>query len=148
MAIHFAVAPDLLGNEPDPKKMTEAHCEFRRRLSQDGADMWWKHENTAESMLEVAKAAAAVYDEHGRTYFTSATAMLDRFTPEDYATDAYDLCGFHSGKPRIGLALARIRSLQGKSEESRRFAKTALQFLQVQVAWSAELESLAAANDA
>lgn len=147
LAIHFAAAPNLLGNLPDPAKMTEAHCEFRRRLSQDGADMWWKHESSSQSMLEAVKSATEMYEYVGRRYITSAIATLKAITPEALAEGKYNLHGFRTGRPRLGLALARIRRLQGKVDESRKFAECALRHLEVPVSWSAELEVLAA-NDA
>jgi hypothetical protein len=36
--------PDVVGNVPDPKKIREELCEFRRRLSESGADQWWTHD--------------------------------------------------------------------------------------------------------
>jgi hypothetical protein len=143
LAIHFASAPDLLGNTADPAKMTEAHCEFRRRLSESGADMWWHHESTTESILEAVQSATQTYVTFGRAYFSSAIAALDAMTPEGYLANKVDLQGFHSGKPRLGLALARVRRLQGDHHQSQRFAQYALQSLEVAVAWKAELEALA-----
>ena len=147
LAVHFAAAPDLIGNTPEPARMTEAHCEFRRRLSQDRGDMWWEHEGSGESMLEAVKAAAEMYASVGRRCFSSVIGALDVITPKSLAEGDYDLHGFHTGKPRLGLALARIRMLQGQVAESRAFARFALEHLEVAVAWRGELEALAA-NDA
>jgi hypothetical protein len=122
LGIHYAEAPDLAGNKPDPKKMNEAHCEFRRRLSASNADMWWKHEGDQESMLSAMESAAAIYNHHGREYFGLACATLDSITPEALASGHYDLHGFGSTKVRLGLALARIRKLEGKAVEARGFA--------------------------
>jgi hypothetical protein len=147
LAIHYATAPDLVGNVPDPAKMTEAHCELRRRLAEDRADMWWKHESNTESMLEAVQSASAMYEKVGRKCFAQAIETLDSMTADALAHGSYDLQGFHPGVPRLGLALARIRKLQGRAAESRTFAAVALRNLEVVVHWKAELEALAA-NDA
>ncbi|MEI8381731.1 MAG: hypothetical protein WCJ09_16500, partial [Planctomycetota bacterium] len=146
-SIHYATAPDLAGNLPDPVKMTEAHCELSRRLAEGRADMWWKHESSSESMLEAVQSAAAVYEKVGRKYFANAIVTLECMTAKTLSEGSYDLQGFHTGMPRLGLALARIRKLQGRSAESRMFAAVALANLEVEVPWKAELEALAA-NDA
>jgi len=127
LGIHFASAPDLAGNQPDPKKMNEAHCEFRRRLSESNADMWWKHETDLMSMLSAVESAASMYSSVGRKYFELACAALNTITPEALASGTYDLQGFGSTKARLGLALSRIRKLEGKVEESRRFAAYGMQ---------------------
>ena len=147
LAIHYATAPDLVGNPPDPAKMTEAHCELRRRLAEDRADMWWKHESSTESMFEAVQSASAMYEKVGRKYFANAIETLDSMTAEALSHGSYDLQGFHPGVPRLGLALARIRKLQGRATESQMFAAVALRNLEVAVSWKAELEALAA-NDA
>ena len=144
LGIHFASAPDLAGNPPDPKKMSEAHCEFRRRLSDSNADRWWKHEPDHASMLTAVESAASVYAHFGRRYFELACADLNAITPEALASGTYDLQGFGTTKVRLGLALARIRKLQGRSDESREFAQYAVQHVGSAAALESELRVLAA----
>ena len=144
LGIHFDTAPDLAGNPPDPKKMNEAHCEFRRRLSDSNADKWWKHELDHMSMLTAVESAASVYSRFGRRYFELAVAGLNAITPETLASSTYDLQGFGATKVRLGLALARIRKLEGRSEESRRFAQYAVQHVGSATALKSELQALAA----
>jgi Domain of unknown function (DUF4304) len=127
LGLHFASAPDLSGNLPDPKKMTEAHCEFRRRLSESNADMWWKHETDQASMLAAVESAASVYAGFGCRYFDFACTALTSITPEALASGNYDLQGFGGTKVRLGLALARIRKLEGRTQESRGFAAYGIQ---------------------
>jgi hypothetical protein len=127
LGLHFASAPDPAGDPPDPKRMNEAHCEFRRRLSESNADMWWKHETNQASMLAAVESAAAVYAGHGRTYFDLAITALTSLTPEALASGNYDLQGFGTTKVRLGLALARIRKLEGRTQESRGFASFGVQ---------------------
>jgi hypothetical protein len=127
LGIHFASAPDVGGNQPDPKKMNEAHCEFRRRLSESDADMWWKHEADQASMLSAVQSAASMYSRLGPRYFELACAALNAVTPEALASGNYDLQGFGSTKVRLGLALSRIRKLEGSADDSRGFAVYALE---------------------
>jgi Domain of unknown function (DUF4304) len=145
LGIHFATAPDLAGNQPDPKKINEAHCEFRRRLSETNADMWWKHEIDQASMLSAVESAASTYSNFGRRYFERARAGLNSITPEALASGAYDLQGFGSTKVRLGLALARIRRLEGRAEESRGFAAYGVQHVGAASSLKTELQALAAA---
>jgi hypothetical protein len=100
LGLHFASAPDVAGHSPDPKKMNEAHCEFRRRLSESNADMWWKHETAQASMLAAVESAAAMYAGRGRQYFELASTALTSITPEALASGDYDLQGFgYKGSP-------------------------------------------------
>src|SRR5919109_238405 len=48
--------PDVLGTNPDSMKITEPLCEFRRRLSEAGADQWGGHDGT-QSGMDAAVAA-------------------------------------------------------------------------------------------
>ena len=145
LGLHFASAPDLAGNPPDPRKMNEAHCEFRRRLSESSADMWWKHETDQASMLAAVESAAAIYAGFGRRYFELASAALSSITPGALATGNYDLQGFGSTEVRLGLALARIRKLEGRTEESRGFATYGVQHAGSVAFLKKELLELAAA---
>lgn len=94
LGIHFSSAPEVAGGLPNPKKMNEANCEFRRRLSESNADMWWKHEADEASMLRAVESAASMYSRLGRRYFELAVAALDTITPEALASGRYDLQGF------------------------------------------------------
>jgi hypothetical protein len=144
LGVHFSAAPDLAGNLPDPRKMRETLCEFRRRLSETTDDRWWKHKPTAESMLSAVESAASVYLQYGNRYFEAACAGLMALTPEALAAGRFDLQGFGSTKARLGLALARIRRLEGRVDDSREFAAYALQHLGAATALRAELQALAA----
>jgi len=61
--------PDVMGATPDPKKITETLCEFRRRLSETGEDQWWTYDDSIESMEAAVRSAAAVYTSVGRRLF-------------------------------------------------------------------------------
>eukprot|EP01041_Mallomonas_annulata_P013607 gene13607-28904_t len=145
LGLHFASAPDLAGNPPDPKKMNEAHCEFRRRLSESNADMWWKYETDNASMLAAMDAAASMYARLGRQYFELATTALNSITPEALASGKYDLQGFGNTNVRLGLALARIRKIESRTQESRGFASYGMQHAGSAGFLTPELVALAAA---
>src|SRR5262245_39047374 len=66
LAIHPLDVPDVLGNDPDLKKMTQERCEFRRRLAASGDDQWWEHGSSQSSMDTAVTAAADVYVRIGR----------------------------------------------------------------------------------
>jgi len=95
-------------------------------------------------MLAAVEAAASVYAHFGRRHFELACAGLIAITPEAVASDTYDLQGFGTTKVRLGLALARIRKLEGRSEESRGFAQYAVQYVGSAAALKSELQALAA----
>lgn len=145
LGLHFASAPDPAGNPPDPKKMNEAHCEFRRRLSESNADMWWKHETDEASMLAAVESATEMYARLGRRYFDLAITALTSLTPDALASGNYDLQGFGTTKVRLGLALARIRKLEGRTQESRGFASYGVQHAGSAGFLTPELLALAAA---
>ena len=144
LGIQFEAAPDSVGKLPDPKAMSDAHCEFRRRLSDSGKDMWWEYELTPVSMFKAAESAAAVYAHFGCRYFELACAELDAITPQALSTGAYDLQGFRNTKVRMALALARIRNLERRLEDSRGFAAYAMANLSAPSGLRTELETLLA----
>jgi hypothetical protein len=145
LGIHFSSAPDFSGNTPELKKMTEANCEFSRRLSESAADKWWKHEANQASMLIAIESAADTYSRVGRRYFELACTALSSITPQALVTGDYDLQGFGTTEVRLGLALARIRKLEGRAEASRAFAAYGLRHIGLATFLRSELEALAAA---
>lgn len=143
LAIHYAAAPDVVGAPCEPGKMTEAHCEFRRRLAEANTDQWWEHGADAASMSTAVRAAAELYVRKGRDYFSQARRALEELTPLDLVDGRFDLCGFGSTATRTGLALARIRQIEGNTEASRGFARFALENIGSAVALKRELRALA-----
>lgn len=143
LGIHFATAPDMAGNAIDPKKMSEADCAFRRRLSETSHDRWWTHDEDATSMLAAVRSATETYVAFGRNYLSQAIEGLDAIAPKALFAGNYDLQGFGAGtKANLGLALARIRSLQGRYAESREFARFGIDHLGLSTFLKAELETL------
>ncbi len=144
LGIHHTREPDAIGNPVCPGKMTEASCEFQRRLSEDKTDQWWDYEANEEAMLAAVCSVSDLYIRRGREYFSSAIKALDSITPESLVAGAFDFQGFGTTKVRLGLALARIRKIEGKGEQSRAFAAYGLAHLGSASALRAELTALAA----
>ncbi|WP_227818089.1 DUF4304 domain-containing protein [Nitrogeniibacter aestuarii] len=137
--------PDVLGNTPDPKKITESLCEFRRRLSEAGADQWWQHGTTEESMRSAMEEATATYRRTGNELLQRACdsqAGFNAVLPTDFSIGAYDSAGFGSTQVRMALALARLRKVEGKLEEARAFASLGLAQVGSATLLRRELEAL------
>jgi Domain of unknown function (DUF4304) len=151
LAVHPLAIPDLRGNDPDPKKITEELCEFRRRLSEtEGrSDTWWKHDNTAESMSAAMRAAAATYIQFGRPLLgkvTAESADLNTACAENLASHSFNFGGFGSTETRMALALARLRESQGKTKEASEFAEYGLSTAGSATIIRNELQSVVARN--
>ena len=147
LAIQPSAIPDVVGNEPDLKKITESQCEFRRRLAESGGDQWWKHDSSQASMDAALCAAADVYVRKGRPILvdtSSLTSPLLTVSPEDFARDHFNFCGFGSTKIRMTLALARLRKVEGRLAESRAFAAQGLASVGSAVGLRREFELLSA----
>lgn len=129
LAIQPLAIPDVRGNEPDPKKIVESQCELRKRLSETGADQWWKYHDL-ESLNQVMSDAANVYVKHGRPAFEAMSVTpspLEVVTARDLAEGRLNLNGFGSTKVRLALALARLREAEGRIEEAVAFASYGLE---------------------
>lgn len=96
-------------------------------------------------MLAAVESAASMYAGFGRRYFELARSALTSITPEALASGNYDLQGFGSTKVRLGLALARIRKLEGRRQESQGFATYGVQNVGSAGFLKSELLALAAA---
>jgi hypothetical protein len=138
--------PDVLGKIPDLKKISDAECEFQRRLSEGGTtDRWWSHDSSEESMDSAAAAAAEVYVRFGRQLFEivgGSDSPLFSITPDQMPQFHDILRGFGSTDVRMALVLARLRTAEGRSAEARAFANFGLLHLGRAVALRAELEKL------
>ena len=148
LAVQPLAVPDVLGNPPDQKKITEELCEFRRRLSEANSDQWWNHDATEDSMNAAALAAAVVYVNVGRPLLESVSrpnAPLNAVTAEEFERGLFDFSGFGSTKVRMALTLARLRRSQGRTNDAAAFARVGLAHLGSAVALRRELEQLAVA---
>ena len=148
-AINLGLQPlsvvDVLGNAPDPKKITEPSCEFRRRLTESGVDQWWDHNDSQASMDSAVIAAAQVYVRIGRSLLSGIGNPDSSFcsvTARDFSEGQVDLFGFGSANVRAALIFARIRKAEGRLRESRDFAAYGLANVGRATGLKAELERL------
>jgi hypothetical protein len=149
LAVQPLAVPDVLGNAPDPKKITEELCEFRRRLSESSSDQWWKHDGTQGGMVAAAIAAAAVYVSVGRPLLERVSgphAAMNTVSAEEFERGAFDFSGFGSTKVRMAFTLARLRQSQGLTNDSAAFARVGLAQIGSAVALRRELEQMAVAT--
>lgn len=147
LGIHPLCIPDLRSEVPDPKKITEELCEFRRRLSESGADQWWKHDGSQESMSTAIKAAATVYYTIGRQlleHFNGSVSPIHIVTPEAFENGQYSFQGFGSTNVRMALALARFRQAKGHTAAAKKFANIGLAAIGGASGLRRELESIGA----
>jgi hypothetical protein len=150
LAIHPIAIPDVMGNPPDPKRITDPMCEFRRRLSVSGGDQWWEHEATKDSMDAAVREAAAVYAQRGRELFAEQSgpqAPLSRVTPAEFENGRFDFSGFANTAVGMARALALMRRSAGNLDDARGFAHIGLKHVGSAVALRRELEDLCAAID-
>lgn len=129
LAIQPACIPDVVGNMPDPNKIMELECVFRKRLSESRGDQWWQHDGSRESMDAAVISAVAVYCSHGRPVldmFCGFASPLGTITPDAFENGHYDFHGFGNTKVLMALALALYRKHHGDSEAARRFASIGL----------------------
>lgn len=150
-AINLGLQPlsvvHVLGELPDPKKITDSLCEFRRRLAVDGSDQWWSHGQSQESMNMAVKQAAAVYATTGRHLLAAVSGPQSPFesiSPAAFAQSTESFLGFGSTQVRMALVLARLRREQDRKLESAAFAEIGLGGVGSAVGLRRELEKLAA----
>lgn len=153
LAVHPTVIPDVLGNAPDPKRITEELCEFRRRMSESETrqDKWWKYDSTPESMVAAVHEAAVMYIQVGRRLLDEATAKdadLNTVSPAAFVAGNFNFLGFDSTKCRMALALARLRRAKDRLAESQAFAAHALQTVGSAAFLKAEIQAFLSHHDA
>jgi hypothetical protein len=147
LAVQPLGIPDVSGNTPNPRTITEECCEFRRRL---GANQWWEYGNSEDSMCVAVREAARMYVEHGRKLFVrfmEPEALLRKVTGAELSSGAYDLAGFGSTKVRLALVLSRLRASESNFAEAKAFAQYGLVNVGAAAALRKELEELSE-NDA
>lgn len=144
LAVQPLSIPDVTGKAPDPRRITEAYCEFRRRLGD--RDIWWEHDETEVSMRNAVRAATVAYEQCGASdLFEQFTRQLSNATADALASGSLDLAGFGSTKVRLALALSRLRAAEGATAEARAFAQYGLAIVGAAVLLRKQLEELAAA---
>ncbi|MCV2366471.1 DUF4304 domain-containing protein [Paucibacter sp. DJ1R-11] len=150
-AINLGLQPlsvaHVLGELPDPKKITDSLCEFRRRLTADGSDQWWSHGQSQESMNQAAEQAAAVYVTVGRKLLASVSgpqSPFEQISPEVFARSTESFVGFGSTRVRMALVLSLLRRSQHRFSESAAFAEIGLGDVGSAAGLRPKLEELAA----
>src|ERR1043166_3138653 len=58
--------PFRSGHVPEPKRMREMECMFRRRLAAQEGDQWWDYEPNQASIDMAVSEACAVYEKVGK----------------------------------------------------------------------------------
>jgi hypothetical protein len=145
LAVQPLFIPDSLGNMPNPKKILEPECEFRRRLSDFGADHWWSYENYSQSMNAAVISATEMYKEIGRQLLAGISkdpSPIYTVSPSDFINGKYNFYGFGNTEVRLSLVLSRLRKWQGNLIEAREFAAFGLSKASNAVALRQELEAL------
>jgi hypothetical protein len=149
LAIQPIEIPDVLGNDPDSKKITESACEFRRRLSESGADQWWSYDDLT-SLEKAMNNAAKVYETYGRPAFEAMSMQpspLDTITLAQLSHGSVAFNGFGNTKVRLALILARLREAEGRIAEAVSFAVYGLEHTIKAFGLRSELERIAALSN-
>lgn len=148
-AVNLGLQPVAILDEqettPGAKKLSEADCEFRRRLAANGGDQWWSYSNQL-SLDAALDDALHVYTAVGRHAFalqTGSDAPLYTITPQAFAEGRLDLSGFKTTNVRIARALALMRLADGRTDDAIAFAKLALEVLGQASGLRRELEVIA-----
>ncbi len=128
LGLHPMALPTVLGAEPNPRKLTEADCEFRGRLTATGSDQWWTYHD--QTSLDAAlDDVCALYLSVGRDVFATHSgpaSPLLTLTPEAFSAGAYELKGLRTTEVRMAYVLARLRQTSGASDDAAAFARLAL----------------------
>ena len=134
VGLHLTFLPIWSEELPNPSKIKEIDCEFRRRVAPDGAhDYWWEYGNTSESAQRSARHLIA-------TYFAGGEDRFQRFTTIESITNMCPIEFLKAEPPvfksdllfgpitisRMALAMARIHEHIGNRTLARQFAEVGL----------------------
>jgi hypothetical protein len=137
-AVNLGIQPTCIQSDlstpADFRKIAPEACEFRRRLSTDGADQWWSYVGTPESMDAAVAEATEVYLAVGPPAFAAmsdANSPIWTLTPKEFAGRApkllgFESLGFMSTEVRMARALALMRQAAGNRQDAVGFARHAL----------------------
>ncbi|KZT14382.1 hypothetical protein A1D30_18990 [Acidovorax sp. GW101-3H11] len=136
----------MAGGPPSPKTIAEHQCEFRERLTEDDSGRVWEHDATSAGMDSAMRDAAAVYATHGRRFFDQfrgASSVLKTFDFDSFMVREPDLSRYCFGSwVRVAYVLARLRLVEGRIEEAKKFAHAALADATPQFAGFEELQRI------
>ncbi len=130
LGIQPVSVPLLSGDTPDPKRLREMECMFRRRLAVQKSDQWWSYEGNQASMDAAAEDACAVYEQVGKRQLEAMAepdSPVNTVTASAFAAGEFDFSGFGNTRVLMAWTLARMRKSAGNEEESRAFARAALE---------------------
>jgi Domain of unknown function (DUF4304) len=97
-SVNFGMQPLILARN-DQTTCRERNCVIRTRWSTDGLDIWWRYENSIESMVAAAQSAARLMDKNCDVQFDwLETAVFDATEPDWDSVDPIS---------RSGIVLAR-----------------------------------------
>ena len=129
MGIQPMLVPLLWGGAPEPKRIREMDCLFRRRLAIQRGDQWWDYELNQLSMDAAVRDACAVYEQVSRgqlEFLAQTNSPMNTLTPEAFAARTFDFKGFGNTGVLMAWTLAHMRKAAGKNAEARGFAQVAL----------------------
>jgi Domain of unknown function (DUF4304) len=96
--VNFGMQPLMLAHN-DQTICRERDCVIRTRWSTDGLDIWWRYENSMESMVAAAQSAGRLMDKNCDVQFDwLETAVFDATEPDWDSVDPIS---------RSGIVLAR-----------------------------------------
>jgi len=130
MGIQPMSVPLRSGDVPDPKRMREMECMFRRRLAAQKGDQWWDYEPNQASIDLAVGEACAVYEQVGKRQLdrmAEPTSPINTVTAEAFAARAFDFNGFGNTGIMMAWTLAQMRKATGNNAEAGEFARVALE---------------------
>ncbi|MEQ1809872.1 MAG: DUF4304 domain-containing protein [Terricaulis sp.] len=130
MGIQPMSVPLRSGDVPDPKRMREMECMFRRRLAAQKGDQWWDYEPNQASIDMAVGEACAVYEQVGKGQLNSMaepTSPINTVTAEAFAARAFNFNGFGNTGIMMAWTLAQMRKATGSNAEAGAFARVALE---------------------
>lgn len=138
LPVHFT------GELPDPKKLEEVHCEFRRRLAPAASgDRWWSYDGPPSPEASAATLIEC-FSTEGEAHFArlaSIDAILAALDGEILARSEF-VPALGITRARGALAAARIYAHRGDRATSRRMAAFGLAHLGPATALQPAFEAL------
>lgn len=132
-AINMGIQPMSIplrsGETPEPQRIREMECLFRRRLTLQHADQWWDYQPNQSSMDAAIRDASIVYEQIGKCqleFMSKPDSPMNTLTPEAFASSTYDFKGFGNSAFLMAWALAHMRMASGKRAEAQGFVEVAL----------------------
>ncbi len=130
LGMHFAFLPTVLGDPPDPKKITESLCEFRKRLAPVGeSDYWWEYGSNVQEaarsvdrLVELTERIALPHFERFRDF----PGFFEKITPQIIRSGDFRMLPGNVTAARGALVMARIAAHVGEQNRAREFAEVGL----------------------